>query len=113
MKSILHRAIHSPYTRWEASFFLTVFLWQSIYAQTADANNGLNQANTMIRSYFDPASQLMIGAGAIMGIIGAFKAYANLSRGEGQHGDKGVAMWFVGCIFLVMAPTVLRSFFGL
>ncbi|MES1249573.1 MAG: DUF4134 domain-containing protein [Chitinophaga rupis] len=112
MNSILHRAIHSPHTRWEVAFFITFFCWQSIYAQTADGITGLNQANTMVRSYFDPASQLMMGIGAVLGIIGGIKVYANMSS-EHKTASKEIALWFGGCVFLVMVGTVLRSFFGL
>ena len=82
----------------------------ALIAQTADGNNGLSQANTMVRSYFDTATQLMYAIGALMGLIGAIRVFTK-PRGHDMGGD--VALWFAGCIFLVVAATVLKSFFGL
>lgn len=112
MNALLQRALHARYLRWESSFLLIFFTFGSVYAQTADVNNGLNQANTMIRSYFDPASQLMMGIGAVLGIIGGIKVYANMGS-EHKAAPREIGLWFAGCVFLVMVSTVLRSFFGL
>jgi len=35
-------------------------------AQTADGNVGLTQANTMVRGYYDTATNLMFAIGAIL-----------------------------------------------
>ncbi|MBS1935675.1 MAG: DUF4134 family protein, partial [Bacteroidetes bacterium] len=40
------------------------------YAQTADGNAGINQANTTVRGYFDAGTNLMYAVGAILGLIG-------------------------------------------
>lgn len=91
----------------------TTFLYQfSIYAQTADGNNGLNQANTLVRSYFDTATQLMYAIGAISGLIGAVRIVGKTSEERHRMGSE-IAIWFGSCIFLVIAATVLKSFYGL
>src|SRR5450631_3214465 len=36
----------------------------AVMAQTADGNTGINQANTMVRSYFDTGVNLMYAVGA-------------------------------------------------
>ena len=82
----------------------------SLYAQTADGNNGLSQANTMVRGYFDTATQLMYAIGAIVGLIGAVKIITRKDRHE-ISGE--ISLWFACCIFLVIAATVLKSFYGL
>lgn len=82
----------------------------SVHAQTADANNGLNQANTMVRSYFDTATQLMYAVGAIVGLIGAIRIITTRHR-QDMGGE--IALWFGSCIFLVVVATVLKSFYGL
>jgi hypothetical protein len=81
-------------------------------AQSADGNNGLNQANTMVRGYYDAAVNLMYAAGAILGLIGAIKVYSKWSHGEPDTG-RVAAQWFGSCIFLVVVATVIKSFFGL
>ena len=68
-------------------FFLllttTALLYQfASYAQTADGNNGLSQANTMIRSYFDISTQLLYGVGALLGLCGAVRVFTAMLAGE-------------------------------
>ena len=45
----------------------------ALYAQ--DANAGINEANTKVRSYFQSGTNLMYAVGAILGLIGAVKVY--------------------------------------
>jgi hypothetical protein len=90
---------------------ITVSIFQkTLYAQTADGNNGLAQANTMMRGYFDTAVQLMYAIGAIMGLIGAIRIVFRRNREDMGH---EIALWFGACIFLVIVATVLKAFFGL
>lgn len=82
------------------------------YAQTADGNQGLSQANTMVRGYYDTATNLMFAIGAILGIIGAIRVFSMWIHGDDRMG-KTAALWFGACIFLVVVATVIKSFFGL
>jgi hypothetical protein len=90
-----------------------IIVCQMTYAQTADGNNGINQANTMVRSYFDTGTQLLYAIGAIVGLIGAFRVYKTMQSGHREDVGGVAAAWFGSCIFLVIVSTVLRSFFGL
>lgn len=90
---------------------LLLIRWRT-KAQTADGNNGINQANTTVRSYFDAGTNLMYAVGAILGLIGAIKVYQKWNHGDHDTG-KVAAAWFGSCIFLVIVATVLKSFFGL
>jgi hypothetical protein len=81
-------------------------------AQTADGNNGINQATTTVKSYFDAGCNLMYAVGAILGLVGAVKVYQKWSGGHQDTGSVAAA-WFGSCIFLVVVATVLKSFFGL
>jgi len=78
-----------------------------------DGTQGINQANQMIRGYFDPAVQLMYGIGALFGLIGAVRVYHAFHEGHGDDAKRRAAAWFGACIFLVIVATVIRSFFGL
>jgi hypothetical protein len=78
-----------------------------------DGTQGINQANQMIRGYFDPAVQLMYGIGALFGLIGAVRVYHAFHEGHGDEAKRRAAAWFGACIFLVIVATVIRSFFGL
>jgi len=92
---------------------LALVLPVAAWAQTtADGATGINQANTMIRSYFDPAVNLMYAAGALAGLVGGHKVYKSMNNKE-HDADNRAAVWFGGCIFLVLVATVLKAFFGL
>lgn len=94
--------------------FLTgvLIMGQTVFGQTADGNSGLSQANTMIRGYFDIATQLMYAVGAILALFGAVRVYQLWGAPHGEAA-RAAAGWFGSCIFLVVVSTVIRSFFGL
>jgi glycerol uptake facilitator-like aquaporin len=91
---------------------LLIALSVNAFAQTADGNNGINQANTLVRGYFDAGTNLMYAVGAVLGLIGAVKVYQKWNHGDHDTG-KVAAAWFGSCIFLVIVATVIKSFFGL
>jgi hypothetical protein len=80
--------------------------------QTVDGNAGINEANTLVRSYFTAASNLMYAIGAIVGLIGAIRVYSMWSHGD-PHTGKVAAAWFSACIFLVVVALVIQNFFAL
>lgn len=81
------------------------------HAQTGNGTAGLQQANTLIGSYFDYGCNIMYSVGAIVGLVGAVKVYNAWSHGD-QSTNKLAASWFGACIFLVVVAAVLKSFFG-
>ena len=87
---------------------LTAFTVLS-YAQ--DGNAGINEANSIVRSYFASGVNLMYAVGAIVGLIGAVKVYQKWNSGDHDTG-KVASAWFGSCVFLVIVATVLRSFFA-
>ena len=91
----------------------TVGLTAALHAQTADGNNGISQANTLIRSYFSTGTQLMYAVGALVGLIGAVRVFNIWNSGHREDVGKAAAGWFGSCIFLVIVATVIQSFFGL
>lgn len=80
-----------------------------VYAQ--DGIEGINEANSKVRSYFAAGTNLMYAVGAILGLIGAVKVYQKWNAGD-QDTGKVAAAWFGSCIFLVVVATVIQSFFG-
>ena len=70
---------------------------------------GINEATSMISSYFDPGTKLIYAIGAV-GLIGGVKVYGKFSSGDPDT-SKTAASWFGACIFLIVAATILRSFF--
>jgi len=71
---------------------------------------GITEATQMVTSYFDPATQLIYAIGAVVGLIGGVKVYNKFSSGDPDT-NKTAASWFGACIFLIVAATILRSFF--
>ena len=98
--------------KFKAGLILT-FLLVSGILRAQDGTQGINQANQMIRGYFDPAVQLMYGIGALFGLIGAVRVYHAFHEGHGDEAKRRAAAWFGACIFLVIVATVIRSFFGI
>jgi hypothetical protein len=93
-------------------FFATVAACMaaaSAFAQ-GDGSAGITEATTMISSYFEPATMLIYAIGAVVGLIGGVKVYTKFSSGDPDT-SKTAASWFGACIFLIVAATILRSFF--
>lgn len=89
----------------------TVAILASIGASAqGNGSAGINEATQMVTSYFDPATQLIYAIGAVVGLIGGVKVYNKFSSGDPDT-SKTAASWFGACIFLIVAATVLRSFF--
>lgn len=79
------------------------------YAQ-GNGIGGITEATNMVTSYFDPATKLIYAIGAVVGLIGGVKVYSKFSSGDPDT-SKTAASWFGACIFLIVAATILRSFF--
>ncbi|WP_052910100.1 DUF4134 domain-containing protein [Riemerella anatipestifer] len=91
--------------------FKTVLLGSCTLASTVLFGvGGINEATQMITSYFDPVTKLIYAIGAVVGLIGGVKVYNKFSNGDPDT-SKTAASWFGACIFLIVAATILRSFF--
>lgn len=55
-------------------------------------------------------TKLIYAIGAVVGLIGGVKVYGKFSSGDPDM-SKTAASWFGACIFLIVAATILRSFF--
>ncbi|MBW7892197.1 MAG: DUF4134 domain-containing protein [Chitinophagaceae bacterium] len=80
-----------------------------VFAQ-GNGGAGITEATNMVTSYFDPATKLIYAIGAVVGLIGGVKVYNKFSSGDPDT-SKTAASWFGACIFLIVAATILRSFF--
>ena len=107
----LFKTINTVHMKKKTSLALTAILFTlSLHAQ--DGNAGINQANTLVRSYFETAVNLLFAIGGIAGLVGAVKVFSKVSHGEGDS-NKSAMNWFYACIFLVVVAATLRAFFGL
>lgn len=84
----------------------------SVMSALAQGNgiSGITEATGMVTGYFDPLTKLIYAVGAVVGLIGGIKVYQKFSSGDPDT-SKTAASWFGACIFLIVAASVLRSFF--
>jgi len=91
---------------------LMMLVLPGIRGYSQDGNAGLEQANQMVRGYFETGTALIYAIGAIIGLVGGIKVYQKWSGGHPDTGSTAAA-WFGACVFLVVVATVIRSFFGI
>ena len=91
-------------------FSVTLLLAAASAFAQGNGLSGINEATSMVTSYFDPATKLIYAIGAVVGLIGGVKVYGKFSSGDPDT-SKTAASWFGACIFLIVAATILRSFF--
>lgn len=93
-------------------FFLSAAFIVAAASAFAQGNGqaGITEATNMITGYFDPGTKLVYAIGAVCGLIGGVKVYNKFSSGDPDT-SKTAASWFGACIFLIVAATILRSFF--
>lgn len=93
-------------------FFAAALLLAATTYALAQGNGlaGITDATMMVTSYFDPGTKLIYAVGAVMGLVGGIKVYNKFSSGDPDT-SKTAAAWFGACIFLIVAATILRSFF--
>ena len=71
---------------------------------------GINDATKLVLGYFEPLTTLIYGVAAITGLIGGIRTYQKFSSGDPDT-SKTAASWFGACIFMIVAGTILKSFF--
>ena len=93
-----------------AFLLLALFLAPVVADAQGNGMAGITEATKMVTSYFDPGTKLIYAIGAVVGLIGGIKVYNKFSSGDPDT-SKTAASWFGACIFLIVAATILRSFF--
>jgi hypothetical protein len=70
------------------------------------------QASAEIKNHYFSLSDLSFVLGAIMGLLGGLRIFANWQSGR-HHIDQQVAGWLFSCIFLNVCGLFLRGLFRL
>jgi len=73
---------------------------------------GLNTATTTLRTYVDPAANIALVIGGIVGIVGGIRVYSKWNSGD-QDINKELMGWGGSCLFLVLSSLIVKAFFGL
>jgi len=92
-----------------AALLLSALLAPAALAQ-GNGPAGRHEGTEKVTSYFDPGTKLIYAIGAVIGLIGGIKVYQKFASGDPDT-SKTAASWFGACIFLIVAATILRSFF--
>ncbi len=72
---------------------------------------GITEATQLVTGYFDPrGTKLIYAIGAVIGLVGGIEVYQSSVRATPDT-SKTASSWFGAYIFLIVAATILRSFF--
>lgn len=96
--------------------WLAVALLSAILPMPCVAQPGINEfyraSGEMHRWYFS-LSDLVLVIGAIAGILGGLRIYANWQSGKHHHIDAQVMGWFFSCLFLTLVGAFLKALYGI
>ena len=82
-----------------------------LYAQ--DGKQGIDQANDLIRGYFNEGITLVYAISGVLALIGAIRVFKAFNEGHNDEAKRYAAAWFGGVLFVIVVVTVIRAFFGL
>ncbi|WP_316762023.1 DUF4134 family protein [Pedobacter aquatilis] len=91
---------------------VTFFLCMSISVKAQPGISEFYSASAEVHRWYFSLSDLVLAIGAIAGILGGLRVYANWQMGK-HHIDAQVMGWFFSCLFLSVMGVFLRGLFGL
>ncbi len=80
--------------------------------ELADGQAAIEEAATGIEEYFDPIRTLVFIMAGIISLLGAVRVFMKWQMGDPEVMSTA-ASWFGSAIFLIVAVTVIQSFFGI
>lgn len=83
-----------------------------VHAQTPPGINELYSISGEMHQYYFHFSDLSFIIGAITGLVGGLRVYANWQAGQ-HHIDAQVSAWFFSCLFLICCGVFLRGLFNI
>ena len=91
---------------------VAICLLNGIDASTQPGISEFYSASSEVHRWYFSLSDLVLVIGAITGILGGLRVYANWQMGK-HHIDAQVMGWFFSCLFLSVMGIFLRGLFGL
>ncbi len=74
--------MNAPHMRRPMAAMLTLMLCAANLYAAGNGLAGINEATSMMTSYFDPATKLIYAIGAVIGLVGGIKVYNKFVRRE-------------------------------
>jgi len=91
-----------------------VFFFALSFSGAAQSPPGIGefyQATAEMHRWYFSLSDMVLVLGALSGILGGLRIYANWQSGK-HHIDAQVMGWFFSCLFLSMIGATLKALFG-
>ncbi|MEM1118978.1 MAG: DUF4134 domain-containing protein [Bacteroidota bacterium] len=94
-------------------FLLLLLTVSSVHAQDlADGQAAIEEAADGIEGYFDAIQSVVYIIAGIMALLGSVRVFMKWQMGDPDV-MSSAAGWFGSAIFLIVAVTVIQSFFGI
>jgi len=90
---------------------VAILLFSTTLFAQGGGTTGINAATSSLTSYVDPVGNLILGIGAVVGLIGGVMVYIKWNSGD-RDINKEVMSWGGSCLFLVLVSVVIKAFFG-
>jgi len=98
--------------RFSRSFFFWLLVLVPLLGLGQPGISEFYQASGEVRRWYFALSDLVLVLGAIAGLLGGLRVYANWQSGA-RFIDAQVMGWFFSCLFLALCGAFLRGVFGL
>lgn len=95
----------------------TIFTLLAVFVLAVDSMNaqngvtGITAGVTILKTYITPITNLTMAIGGIVGIVGGIRVYSKWNSGDNDI-NKELMGWGGSCVFLIIAPLIVKGFFG-
>ena len=102
--------IFSKNKKW-TNFLTVVMLFAMVISVSAQGEGALEDAAETIHGYWTAVKSIIYAIGGIVGLIGGVRIYNKWTNGDHDI-NKEIVGWSGACLFLIIVPTFIESFFG-
>ncbi|MGJ1525524.1 DUF4134 family protein [Sphingobacterium spiritivorum] len=98
---------------WRRISGLTLWFGLPVISPAQPGINEFYRASGEMHRWYFSLSDLVLVIGAIAGILGGLRIYANWQSGKHHHIDAQVMGWFFSCLFLTLVGAFLKALYGI